>query len=131
VDLALGLDLQALKDDSTHRALRRVAHRHAGVECRNEMLLRIGELVRPAQLKGFIDVDREPARDLLTADFESLHLPAGPRLALPGGGDAPVRLGLCGVFCDALYQSEQIVDIDAVYDDGLGLGNHDWPPVRE
>ena len=34
VDLTIGLDLQAFEGDPTHRALRYVPHRHAGVERR-------------------------------------------------------------------------------------------------
>ena len=62
VDLAFGLDLQAFEGDPAHGALRHIAHRHAGVERREQVFLRVGEAVAAAQFAGFVDVDREPAR---------------------------------------------------------------------
>src|SRR6266446_345232 len=127
VDLTIGLDLQAFEGDSAHRALRYVPHRHAGVERREQMLLRIGEPVRSAQFARFVDVDREPTWHPFSADPEALDLRTAPRLALPGRGDPPVCLVFCGVPPDALYQRKQVVEIDAVDDGRLGglrLGNN-------
>src|SRR5262249_16062417 len=107
---------------------------HAGVERRQQVLLRIGEPVRSAQLVWLVYVDRESARDLFSADFEARYLRAAARLTLPGRGDAPVRLAVCRVFLDALDEGEQVVDIDAVYDgglNGLGLSSHGGCPLLE
>src|SRR5215469_875853 len=96
------------------------------------MFLRIGEPVRAAEFARLVDVDREPARHLFSADPEALDLRTAPRLALPGCGDVPVRFALCGVSPDALDQGKQVVDIDAVDDGGFGglrLGNHDKRPL--
>src|SRR5262245_39743489 len=134
IDLTVDLDLQAFEGDSPHRALRDISHRHAGVERRQQMFLRIGEPVRYTKLARFVDVDGEPARHPFSADLEALDLRPAARLTLPGRRDAPVRLACCGVPPDALDQGEQIVDIDAVDDGrfgGLRLGDHDRPPLPE
>jgi hypothetical protein len=80
------------------------------------MFLRIGEAVGSAEFARFVDVDREPARHLLSADRKALDLRTAPRLALPDGSDAPVCHALCGVPLDALDQAKQVVDIDAIDD---------------
>src|SRR4051794_30204420 len=54
VDVAFGLDLQLLDGDPAHRALRNVPHRHAGVERREEMFLRIGECVAAAEFARLV-----------------------------------------------------------------------------
>src|SRR6266699_3513093 len=72
IDLAIGLDRQAFEGDSAHRALRHVSDCHAGVERRDQMFLRIGETVRSAEFAGLVDVDREPARYLFSADLITL-----------------------------------------------------------
>src|SRR5271154_7301491 len=95
------------------------------------MFLRIGEPVRSSQFARFVDVDREPARHPIAADFEALDLRTASRLALPRRGDAPVCLAFGGVAPDAIDQGKQVVDIDTVDDvrlGGLRLGNHDRPP---
>src|SRR3984893_3688317 len=132
IDFAIGLDLQAFEGDSAHRALRYVPHRHAGVERRQQMLLRIGEPVWSAQFARLVDVDREPTRHLFSADPEALDPRPAPRLALPSRCDPPIGLAFCGVLLDAFDQGKQVVEIDAVDDgrfNGLRLGNHDRPPL--
>jgi len=57
IDVAFGLDLQLLDGDPAHRALRNVSNRHAGVERRKQMFLRIGEGIAAAEFAGFVDVD--------------------------------------------------------------------------
>src|SRR6476660_5651823 len=91
IDLTAGLDRQAFEGDPAHRTLRHVSHRHAGIERRDQMLLRIGETVRSTEFAGFVDVDREPTRHLFSAYFKTLDLRTALRLALPGCLDAPVR----------------------------------------
>jgi hypothetical protein len=96
------------------------------------MFLRIGEPVRSAQFARFVDIDREPARHLFSADLEAFDLRTAVGLALPSRGDAPTCLAFCGIPPDAFDQGEQIVDIDAVDDfrfGGLRLGKHDESPL--
>src|SRR6185437_7723249 len=134
IDLPIGLDLQAFEGDSAHCALRDVPNHHAGIERRDQMFLRIGETIRSAQLVRLVDIDREPARHPFSADPEALDLRAAARLALPGRGDAPFCLAFRGVVLDAVDQSKQIVDVDAVDDVGresLRLRNHDRSPSLE
>ena len=50
VDLAVGLDREAFEGDSAYRALRNISNRHAGIECCDQMVLRIGKTVRSAEL---------------------------------------------------------------------------------
>jgi hypothetical protein len=57
---------------------------------------------------------------LFSSDPEALDLGAAPRLALPGRGGVPVGSGFCGIVLDAFDQGEQVVEIDAVDDGGLG-----------
>src|SRR5260221_5169264 len=131
VDLTDGLDREAFKGDSAHRALRHVSHHHAGVERCQQVFLWIGEPVRSANFDRFVDIDREPARHPLAADLESLDWRAAPCLALPGRGNAPVCLAFSGVPLDVIDKSKQVVDIDTVDDVGLGglrLGKHDRSP---
>src|SRR6266403_3691961 len=97
IELAIGLDLQAFEGDPAHRTLRYVPHRHAGVERREQMFLRIGEPVCSTQFARFIDVDREPTRHPFSADPEAFDLRTAPGLSLPGRGDPPVCLAFCGV----------------------------------
>ena len=56
IDFAMGFDFQAFKGDAAHRALRYVADRDAGIECGEQVFLRIGEPVGPTQFNGFVDV---------------------------------------------------------------------------
>src|SRR5262245_37236833 len=94
--------------------------------------LRIGEPVRPAHFARLVDVDRESTRHPFSADFEALDLRTALRLALPGRGDAPVRLAFCGIPPDALDQGKQIVDVDAIDDvefGDLSFSSHDRPPL--
>src|SRR6185503_12979961 len=108
-------------------ALRDVADRHAGVERREKMFLRIGEPVAPAELQRLVDVDGESARHAFAADVESLDLRAAARLALPARRDAPVRLAFCGIPLDGIDERKKIIDIDAVDylgNGGLGLSDH-------
>jgi hypothetical protein len=46
---------------------------------------------------GFVDMDREPARNLLAADLAAVDLRATARLALPGRADMPVGGAFGGV----------------------------------
>ena len=65
-----GLDLARLSRVIPRTAaLRRVSDRHASVERRQQVLLRIGETVRSAEFVRLVDVDREPARHLFSADL--------------------------------------------------------------
>src|SRR5204863_5806130 len=104
IDLAVGFDLQAFEGDPAHCALRDEPDRHAGVERRQQMLLRIGEPVRATQFAGFVDIDRKPPRHALAADLEALDLRAAPRLALPGRGNAPAGFGRRGAPLGAFDQ---------------------------
>src|SRR5262249_60390059 len=88
VDFAIGFDLQAFEGDSPHRALRDIPYRHAGVERRQQMFLRIGEPIRSTELAGLVDVDGESARYPFRADLEAIDLRTAARLTLPGRGDA-------------------------------------------
>ena len=129
VDLAFGLDGEALESDIAHRALRHVAHRQAGIERRDQVFLRIGKPVRAAELARLVDVDREAARRLSAADAEALDFGAAARLRLPGRGDTPMSLTFRGIRPDALDQGEQVVEVDAVDDfwcNGVCVAIHDW-----
>src|SRR5262249_9706917 len=133
IDVAVGLDLETFELDAAHRALCDVAHHHAGVERRQQVLLRIGEAVRSAELARLVDIDGELPRHALPADIEAVDLAATPGLALPARGDAPAGLALGGVAFDAVDQREHVVDIDAVHDVRLcglrlGLGIHKKSP---
>jgi len=79
--LAFGLDHEAFQGDPAHRALRHIAHRHAGVERREQVFLRVGEAVRAAELAGLVDVDHEAPFHLFAADAKALDLAAAARLA--------------------------------------------------
>src|SRR5712675_1802050 len=96
------------------------------------MVLRIGETVRSAEFTGLVDVDREPAWYLFSADLITLDFGAAPRLALPGRGDVPVRLAFCRFALNAVDQRKEVVDIDAI-DDGwfgsLRLCRHGKSPL--
>src|SRR5215472_2525609 len=59
VDFASGLDSEALESDAAHGALRDIPDHYAGVERRDQVFLRIGILVRAAELARFVDVDRK------------------------------------------------------------------------
>src|SRR5262249_8233600 len=48
LDVTVAFDPQAFEGDSTHRTLRYVPNHYAGVECRQQVFLRIGEPVRSA-----------------------------------------------------------------------------------
>src|SRR5258708_32472928 len=108
VDLAADIDRQAYEGDSAHRALRQVSDLHAGVERRDQVLLRIGETVRSAEFAGLVDVDREPARHLFSTDLIALDFCAAPRLALPRRGDVPVRDAFCGFALDVFILRNQV-----------------------
>src|SRR6185369_3125823 len=84
IDLAFGLDLQLVDGDPAHSALRDVPHRHAGIERREQMFLRIGECVAAAEFGWLVDVDRKAARNRLPADSERFDLRSAMRLSLPG-----------------------------------------------
>src|SRR5207253_7446567 len=102
-------------------------HSHAGVESGDQVLLGISEAVRAAQLAGLVDIEREPARYTRVTDPEPCDLGATPGLALPSRGDTPTGLGFRGIPPDGANQSEQVVEIDAIYDggfSGLCLSTH-------
>src|SRR5215472_6803965 len=131
VDFAFGLDGEALESDAAHRTLRHIPDHHAGIERRDQVFLRIGILVRAAELARFIDVDREAARHLIAAHAKALDLRTAVRLALPGRDDMPLGLALSGIPLDPLNQGKQVVDIDAVDDirrNGHCVTIHDKSP---
>ena len=52
VDFTLGLDLQGFERNPADSALRHVPHRDAGIQRGDQMLLRIGKLVRATKFAG-------------------------------------------------------------------------------
>jgi hypothetical protein len=127
VDFTLSLDLQGFERDPADGALRHVPHRYAGIQRGDQMLLRIGKPVRATEFAGLIDIDREPARQVLPSDREPLHLGASSSLALPARSCAPGGGGFRDIALDTLDQGEEVVDAKAVNDlsfDGLCIGIH-------
>src|SRR5262249_43940877 len=122
VDLAFGLDRELCEGDPAEGALRHIAHGHAGIERRDQVFLGVGEGVAAAQFIGFVDVEREPARDLFAAYSEARDVGTAPGLALPGRGDTPGGLALRSVLLDPGEQCLEGVDVDAV--DYVGIGCH-------
>src|SRR5215471_7800876 len=132
VDLACGLDLELCEGDAADGALRHIAHSHASIERREQVFLGVGEGVAATQFIGFVDVEREPARDLCAADREARDVGTAPGLTLPGRGDTPGGLALRGVLLDTGEQCHEIIDVDTVDDVGFGScyrGVHDTSPL--
>src|SRR5262249_12490340 len=116
VDLAFGLNGQAVESNASHGALRHITDRHAGVERRDQILLRVGEAVRPAELGRLVDIDREAARDHIAADADPLDPCPAALLPWPCRGPPPMGFAACRLALDALDQREEVIDIDAVDD---------------
>src|SRR5215471_4989278 len=133
VDLPLRLNLKLLKDDAAQRALCNVTHRHAGVERRQQVFLRIREHVRSTEFVRLVDIDGELSRHARSADSEAVDMRSAPRLALPGRCDPPLGLAFRRLVPDALDQTQQVIDIDAVdhpWFRGLSFGKHCKSPLH-
>src|SRR6516225_5417637 len=89
VDLAFGLDHEALEGDPVHRALRHIADCHAGIESRDQVFLRTGKPVRAAQLQWLVNIHRKAPFHIFAADLKAFDLTSAACLALPGRGDPP------------------------------------------
>src|SRR5262245_34414523 len=114
VDVAVGLDAQFLELDTFVRAEGAIPHNHAGVERGEKVFLRVGILIRAAQLQRLVHFDGEVPGNLFAPNYVTGYTRVGAGSAAPVRGDLPIRLALGGVFGDRVNGAAQGFGVDAV-----------------